>query len=381
MLLSAVVSVGLAAVVTAAPQQWGQWQPSGIASSQASGPTSPPYLHELAVKAGKLYFGTATDQPGTGEDTDITYQTILNDTRIFGQVTPANGMKGVNVQPGNGCNTNNFTFEIGQVVVDIAEDHGKVLRCHNLIWASQQPDWVTDPSCGWTRDTLLPQMENHIKTTIAHWADVCHAWDVVNEAFASNGSLSASPWLSVIGPDYLHLAFQYAHEAVVASGKNIRLFYNDYGIESPSNKTNAVYKLITDLKAQGIDIAVGLESHFTVNDPNDYDNQVAVMQGIQDLGATFALTELDVRFPSLPPNATYSYEDQATRYWESVSACMKFSHCEGITVWDFTDKYSWIPGTFPGEGEACLYNEDYSRKIAYQAVADALQGKPCSVCG
>lgn len=42
---------------------------------------------------GKLWFGTATDQPGTGEDTDIAYQTILNDTHIFGEVTPANYMK------------------------------------------------------------------------------------------------------------------------------------------------------------------------------------------------------------------------------------------------------------------------------------------------
>lgn len=105
------------------------------------------------------------------------------------------------------------------------------------------------------------------------------------------------------------------------------------------------------------------------------------MQGLQDLGATFAITELDVRFPSLPPNATYSLEAQAFRYWESVSACVQFSNCEGITVWDFADQYSWIPATFPGEGEADLYNADYTRKPAYQAVADALQGKACSVCG
>lgn len=118
-----------------------------------------------------------------------------------------------------------------------------------------------------------------------------------------------------------------------------------------------------------------------MNAQNTKANQVAVMQGLQDLGATFAITELDVRFPSLPPNATYSLEAQAFRYWESVSACMQFSNCEGITVWDFADQYSWIPATFPGEGEADLYNEDYTRKPAYQAVAEALQGNACSVCG
>jgi hypothetical protein len=50
---------------------WGDWAQTSTASSPAgtpspsasSGPTSPPYLHELALAAGKKYFGTATDQP------------------------------------------------------------------------------------------------------------------------------------------------------------------------------------------------------------------------------------------------------------------------------------------------------------------------------
>ena len=369
----------LAISAIAAPgSSWSAWQSTATSSSAANSPTSPPYLNELAVKAGKLYLGTATDQPGTGEDTDLTYQSILNDTRIFGQITPANGMKGVNTEPGVGI----FNYTAGQVAVDIATSQHKILRCHNLIWASQQPDWLTDPSYNWTRETLLPQMKIHIQTLITHWSSVCHAWDVVNEAYASNGTLSASPWLDIIGPDYIYFAYQYAHEAVQQSGRDIKLYYNDYGIESPSNKTNAVYQLVRDLESNyGITISVGLESHFTVLDSNTKENQVTVMQGLQDLGVTFAVTELDVRFPSLPPNATYSYEAQAMRYWETVSACMQFSGCEGITVWDFVDTYSWIPATFPGEGDATLYNADYTRKPAYQAVADALQGKECSVCG
>lgn len=334
----------------------------------------PPYLHELASVKGK-YLGSATDQPGTGEDTDIVYQQILNNTSIFGQITPANGMKAVNTEPGVGI----FNYTAGNIAVAIAQDHQKLLRCHNLIWASQQPAWLT--SQPWTRETLLPVMEDHIKTLIMHWADACHAWDVVNEAYASNGSLSESPWLNIIGEDYVHLAFQYAQEAVVATGKNIRLYYNDYGIESPSKKTNAVYQLVRDLQYQGINIAVGLESHFTVLDGNNYTSQTAVMSGLQNLGVTFAITELDVRFPSLPPNATFSYEAQAYRYWESVTACMQHTNCEGITVWDFDDQYSWIPQTFSGQGEADLYNADKTRKPAYYAVAQALQGQPCTVCG
>jgi hypothetical protein len=65
-------------------------------------PLAAPYLNDLAVAAGKLWFGSATDQPGTGEDTNILYQEILNDTHIFGGITPANGMKFVSTEPEQG---------------------------------------------------------------------------------------------------------------------------------------------------------------------------------------------------------------------------------------------------------------------------------------
>jgi endo-1,4-beta-xylanase len=48
-------------------------------------------LNELARKAGKLYFGTALDNVNIGADER--YMKILNDTREFGQLTPANGQK------------------------------------------------------------------------------------------------------------------------------------------------------------------------------------------------------------------------------------------------------------------------------------------------
>ena len=67
--------------------------PSSSPYANSTNPDGPPYLNDLAKAKGKLWFGSATDQPGTGEDTDIAYQTILNNTDIFGQLTPANYMK------------------------------------------------------------------------------------------------------------------------------------------------------------------------------------------------------------------------------------------------------------------------------------------------
>jgi endo-1,4-beta-xylanase len=53
-------------------------------------PLASAQLNELAKKAGKLYFGTATDN---GELTNKKYVSILTNTKEFGQLTPSNGMK------------------------------------------------------------------------------------------------------------------------------------------------------------------------------------------------------------------------------------------------------------------------------------------------
>lgn len=60
--------------------------------SKDGGPRSPPYLNSLAQQHGKLWFGTAADIPGP-EQQNVEYMNILNDTEIFGAVTPANYMK------------------------------------------------------------------------------------------------------------------------------------------------------------------------------------------------------------------------------------------------------------------------------------------------
>lgn len=50
-------------------------------------------LNDAAKAAGKLWFGTAADIPGTGEAEDPYYMAEFNNTHDFGGATPANIMK------------------------------------------------------------------------------------------------------------------------------------------------------------------------------------------------------------------------------------------------------------------------------------------------
>jgi len=339
-------------------------------------PTGTPWLNNLAQKHGKLWFGTAADIPGP-EQQDAGYMAVLDDTNIFGEITPANYMKFMYTEP----EQNVFNFTGGDVVLDLAESQGKKVRCHNLVWVSQLSDWVTSGT--WTAETLTAVMKNHIQTLITHWGGRCYSWDVINEALASNGSFSSSIWYDTIGPEYFFLAYQFAQEAVEQTGADIKLYYNDYGLENPGEKTTAAYELVKELQARKIQIdGVGLESHFEVGATPSLADQVTAKQGFLDLGIDVAITELDVRFTAAPYYTKAGEATQAQNYYDSVASCMQVGPgCIGITVWDFDDKYSWVPSAFAGQGGACLYNDTLQRKPAYYASAHAIRGVACGdVC-
>jgi endo-1,4-beta-xylanase len=64
-----------------------------------------------------------------------------------------------------------------------------------------------------------------------------------------------------------------------------------------------------------------------------------------------------------------------TAVWENLSsACLAVKECIGMTVWGVSDKYSWIPGVFPGEGSGLLFDDDYKKKPAYYGFLKGIEG-------
>lgn len=74
---------------------------------------------------------------------------------------------------------NQFSFEKGDAIADLADANDQKLRCHNLVWYQQLPNWVTSGS--WTNETLTEAMKNHITKVVSHYKGRCMSWDVVNE--------------------------------------------------------------------------------------------------------------------------------------------------------------------------------------------------------
>lgn len=319
-------------------------------------------LHKLAVAAGKKYFGSATDN---GELDDTAYTAILGDVDEFGQITPGNTQKWQYTEPSEGT----FAYDEGDVVVAFAQNNSQVVRCHNLVWYSQLPSWVSSGT--WTNATLTEAMTTHITNEVTHYKGQCYAWDVVNEALSDNGdgSYRDSVFYQTIGEYYIPIAFA----AAAAADPDAKLYYNDYSIETAGGaKTTAALGVVDLVQGAGVQIdGVGLQGHFIVGQVGTAASLASVLEDFTAKGVEVAYTELDVRHASVPADDA-AVEQQATDYANIVSACLQVEGCVGITVWDFADEYSWIPSTFDGQGEACLYDENLSRKPAWTSVSSVL---------
>ena len=88
------------------------------------------------------------------------------------------------------------------------------------------------------------------------------------------------------------------------------------------------------------------------------------------LGLEIHITELDIR---LNDSSTGSLNAEAKLYGELATICVQQPPCKVFQTWGFTDKYSWIPSFFPGEGWALLWDANYQKKPAYASVNKALQ--------
>ena len=317
-----------------------------------------PTLRDLASARG-IDIGAAVDVRALKGEAD--YANTLK--REFGMVVGENAFKWENIH----LTPKLYYFDDTDTIVNFAEVNGMKVRGHTLVWHNQNPSWLLRTLK--TREDAIAVLKDHIKTVVGHYKGRIAAWDVVNEAVDdSTGELRESPWLTAIGPDYIALAFQFAHEA----DPDAKLYYNDYSAEGIGGKGDAVYELVKGLKEQGVPIhGVGWQGHFQssnfIMDMKDNGRRLA------ELGLEVSITELDVRIPI--PATDLMIENQAKMYKKVTETCLALPNCKAIVTWGFTDKHSWVPGFFSGEGAALPFDENYNKKPAYEAIRAALLQK------
>ncbi|KAJ7306880.1 endo-1,4-beta-xylanase A precursor, partial [Mycena albidolilacea] len=327
---------------------------SGTTAALPTG-TSTVKSNTVAKSLGKkLYFGSATDNP---ELTDATYVATLSDNTLFGQLTPGNSMKWDATEPSRGT----FTFTNGDTIAALAKKNGQLLRGHNCVWYNQLPSWVS--SGGFNATTLTSILQTHCSTVVKHYAGQIYSWDVVNEPFNDDGTVRPFVFSTALGLDYVTTALVAARAADPAA----KLYINDYNIDSAGSKATAMINLVKSLKAAGTPIdGIGIQGHLIVGQVPSKAALIANYQAFTALGVEIAITELDIRM--VLPETPALLAQQQTDYNTVVSACKAVAGCVGITIWDYTDKYSWIPGVFSGQGAALPWDNNLIRKPAYDGI-------------
>lgn len=334
------------------------WLQGGVAAAASA--TAP--LRRLAAPRG-IHIGAAVSYDALIADAD--YRRVLR--REFNIVTPENVMKWGPIHP----DRNRYDFEAADRIVAEARKAHMRVRGHTLVWHMQNPAWLTEGT--FTRDEAIAVLREHIQTVVGRYRGKIAQWDVLNEAF---GDLDGSPrntiWRQRIGPDYIEMAFRFAHEA----DPRAKLYYNDFLTEISAAKFEAVLALVIDLKARGVPIdGVGFQTHafYGVGCTGCVATLAAQFARVDAAGLDIAITELDAGLPQ--PTTPALLQQQADFYGGVVAACRSVRRCRTIVAWGFTDRYSWIPAFIPGQDDALPFDRDYQPKPAYFAIQRALRAR------
>lgn len=346
---------------------------SSVSVAQAA-PPEPTLRSEapLDLKVGSAVWGQR-DLLDYDRKNPTEFQRIL--AAEFNSLTPENDMKWAEIHP----EPDVYDFSGADAVMAFAQANGQEVRGHTLFWHSQNPQWVTDASDGWTCEEARDVLEDHVRTVVGRYAGEIYEWDVANEIFQDDWDAGgvrlrteANPFLKACAEDPVALIgdlFRWTHEV----DPEALLFLNDYNAEGINNKTNAYYALAQELLADDVPLhGFGAQGHLSLM----YGFDESIQENFErfaDLGLKVAVTEADVRMPlgedGEPDTAQIAL--QAERYDKMLEACINVSACTSYTVWGFDDERSWVPFVFP-EGYATIMTEEFEKKPAYYALLESL---------
>ncbi len=306
----------------------------------------------------------------------------------YSLVVPENAMKFGPLRP----SPTEYNFADADALVDFARQHNIKVRGHNFVWHEQLPTWFATTV---TKENAKQILTTHIQTVASRYKGKIQSWDVVNEAInppdGRTDNLRNSPWLQLIGPEYLELAFRTARQA----DPHAKLTYNEYGIENEGEadqtKRAATLDLLKRLKAANVPIhALGIQSHISAGNGQIWGKGLRdLIAGAEALGLDVYLTELDVNDDAVP-GAPDSAADIAARdqqvanvYRDYLTVALENKAVKSVLTWGLTDKHSWLNGMkshrekLPNRPQRPLpFDPDYKPATAFFALRDALAHAP-----
>ncbi len=272
------------------------------------------------------------------------------------------------------------TYNIDRFV-DYANKHNMKKRGHVMVWYKQIPNWLEQESVNWSSQQIYSFTESYIRALSKYTVGKIDEWDVLNEAIVFNG-YRTNTWYEKVNSEendngeigyltFFSKLFKWARE----ENADVKLFYNDYGIEEfGTPKNNLMRIMVKDLKTQlntPID-GVGLQSHFKLENMNSsfMENLGNTIDDLGNSGFIANLTELDIR---ICDGISKGIQEQKDAYKQIVLTAFSKPNCNTILIWGSSDIDSWIPFHFSNCGQATPHDENFEKKPAYFGIKEALQ--------
>jgi endo-1,4-beta-xylanase len=333
-------------------------------------------LRQQAAAKGLLY-GAAVLKSSLMNDPEFS-QAFARECAIL---VPEGALKWDSLRPA----PDKFNFTDSDWLLAYARQKGLQMRGHTLVWHHALPKWFAGTV---TPGNAEKMMVEHIQTVAGRYAGKFHSWDVVNEAIALQHGhpqgLRQTPWLDLIGPRYIDLAFRTA----AAADPNALLVYNDFGLDydTPweSARRQAVLQLLERLVTAGTPIhALGIQAHLLREDPKFNPSQFQTfLREVASLGLKIMITELDVTDARFGAHSTERDRQVAAVYEDYLTVALGEPAVIAVLTWGLSDRYTWLakdkdrPRRDGLPPRPLPLDAQLNRKLAWNAIARSVAHCP-----
>jgi endo-1,4-beta-xylanase len=330
-------------------------------------------LKEHAANA-RLLFGFAVNTAQLRDNRS--YRAIVEQQASI--IVPENAMKWRALRPA----IDRYDFEEADGLLTFAEKNRIRLRGHNLCWHQSLPEWfLTSANPGNAQRLLV----DHIRTVAGRYAGRMHSWDVVNEAINTRDGradgLRNSPWLRLVGTDYIEIAFRTARETDPAA----LLTYNEYGLETESpegaEKRAATLQMLRRLKQRNVPIdAIGIQSHLHAGSKYGSGPELLkFMASCREMGLEIFLSEMDVNDRDLAADLDTRNRVIAATYNAYLKSALQERKVTAVLTWGVDDSSTSLNAEQPRKDHQSqsplLFDSRFQAKASFAAVRDAFDGR------
>jgi endo-1,4-beta-xylanase len=352
-----------------------------IADNDSSLPPLPTgeRLKNLAGKTHMKNIGCLTDLDKPAPYLDYEKTVIAREFNIYGSDS--------GVRPHIETSRGVFDFTMGDRDFGFARDKGLTGLGHLLVSYNiyfNRANWIL---AGDYNGVILESILNsHIDRvvgrykagspygTVKYWVVLLEVLNDTGSAYRPYGTGKDDCIWSKIGlrtngePLYIEKSLVRVHQV----DPTAKLFISDWGMEETNPKSDAMYKLCSDLLGRGIPLnGVAFQGHcFSLTRQPNWSSVAANLQRFADLGLELILSEVDVG-PFPKSSSAADLASLAGFYKNMTQTFMNQPACTALITFHVSSRYAWDQDK-GGDHQGLLFDWEYTANDAYFAIQSVL---------